>query len=154
MELRPVAYGEALVLTRALWQEMVDRYGDGDESPAHPEQFLPPYGVFLVGSLGGNDVACGGLRLRSKGIGEIKRMYVEPSARGRGLSREVLLALLAHARSVGLAEVWLETGTEQPEARRLYESAGFLPMEAYGDYKDDARSRCYRLVLRPVATDA
>jgi GNAT superfamily N-acetyltransferase len=147
MELRSVPYEEAAPLTRALWQEMVDRYGDGDESPAHPEEFLPPYGVFLVGSVEGNDVACGGLRLRSQGIGEIKRMYVEPSARGQGLSRAVLLSLLDHARSVELTEIWLETGTEQPEARGLYESAGFVPMEPYGSYQDDERSRCYRLAL-------
>lgn len=147
MNVRSAPLGEAAALTRGLWQEMVDRYGDGDESPAHPEQFLPPYGIFLVGSVDGRDVACGGLRLRSEGIGEIKRMYVDPSARGRGLSRAVLMALLDHARAVGLTEVWLETGTAQPEARRLYESAGFVPMEPYGDYKDDERSRCYRLAL-------
>ena len=147
MILRSATYGEAEALTRALYQEMVVRYGGGEESPAHPEQFLPPYGVFLLGAVDGVDVACGGLRLRSKGIGEIKRMYVEPSARGQGLSRELLQALLTHARSVGLVEVWLETGTAQPEAMALYESAGFVAMEPYGDYKDDERSRCYRLVL-------
>jgi GNAT superfamily N-acetyltransferase len=144
---RSVPYSSAAALTRALYDEMVLRYGDDEESPPHPEQFLPPYGVFFLGSLGGVSVACGGLRLRSQGIGEIKRMYVEPSARGQGLSRELLHALLAHARSVGLAEVWLETGTAQPEAMALYESSGFVAMEPYGDYKDDERSRCYRLVL-------
>ena len=147
MELRSASLGDASALTRALFEEMVVRYGDDEESPAHPEQFLPPYGVFLVGVVDGTDVACGGLRLRSEGIGEVKRMYVAPSARRHGLARQVLAALLDHARSVGLTEVWLETGTEQPEARRLYESSGFLPMEPYGDYKDDERSRCYRLVL-------
>jgi GNAT superfamily N-acetyltransferase len=147
MELRSASLSDAVSLTRALFEEMTLRYGDDEESPAHPTQFDPPYGVFLIGSVDEKDVACGGLRLRSEGIGEIKRMYVEPSARGNGLSREVLAALLSHARAVGLTEVWLETGTEQPEARRLYESSGFVPMEPYGDYKHDERSRCYRLPL-------
>ena len=147
MELRSVSYDDARPLTLALSAEMTLRYGGGEEGPAHPEQFLPPYGVFLVVTEDGTDVACGGLRLHHEGVGEVKRMYVEPGARGRGLSRLVLQALLDHAREAGLREVWLETGSEQPEARRLYESAGFEAIPPYGDYKDDERSRCYRLVL-------
>jgi GNAT superfamily N-acetyltransferase len=145
--IRAVPLAEAEALTKALWDELVDRYGDGEEGPAHPEQFLPPYGVFLVASVDGQDVACGGLRLHSGGVGEVKRMYVAPGHRGRGLARAVLEALVQHARAVGLAEVWLETGTAQPEAMALYESSGFAPMEPYGDFAEDERSRCYRLRL-------
>lgn len=149
MQLRSVPYDEARPLTLALSEEMAARYGGGEEGPAHPEQFLPRYGVFLVVTEDGRDLACGGLRLHHEGIGEVKRMYVEPAARGRGLSRVLLQALLEHARAAGLREVWLETGSEQPEARALYESVGFAPIPPYGDYKDDERSRCYRLVLEP-----
>jgi putative acetyltransferase len=74
-------------------------------------------------------------------------MYVAPSHRGQGVSRLVLRALLDHARAVGLAEVWLETGVRQPEAISLYESEGFTPIAAYGFYKENAESRCFRLVL-------
>ena len=117
-----------------------------------PSQFLPPYGVFLVLSLDDVDVACGGVRrLQEEGVfgllGEVKRMYVDPTVRGRGLSRVLLRALVSHARSVGLAQLWLETGLRQPEAMALYESEGFSPIERYGQYKDEAESRCYRLVL-------
>ncbi len=147
MELRAVPYADARPLTAALAQEMADLYGGGEEGPAHPEQFLPPYGVFLVVTVDGRDIACGGLRLHHEGVGEVKRMYVEPDSRGCGLSRRVLQALLDHARGVGLAEVWLETGSLQPQAIGLYESVGFTPLVPYGDHKDDERSRCYRLSL-------
>lgn len=147
IDLRPVPYDQARPLTLALSDEMRALYGGGEEGPAHPEQFLPPYGVFLVVTEDGRDIACGGLRLHHEGVGEVKRMYVEPAARGRGISRRVLNALLDHARAAGLSEVWLETGSLQPEACALYESVGFTPIPPYGDHKDDERSRCYRLPL-------
>jgi putative acetyltransferase len=142
-ELRQVGYDDARALVSALNAEMSQRYEDESESPADAAEFLPPYGVFLMV----DEVACGGLRLLEPGIGEVKRMYVAPSHRGQGVSRLVLRALLDHARAVGLAEVWLETGVRQPEAISLYESEGFTPIAAYGFYKENAESRCFRLVL-------
>jgi putative acetyltransferase len=81
------------------------------------------------------------------GIGEIKRMYAAPAVRGRGIARALLRALLDHARDNGLGEVWLETGTLQPEAISLYESEGFTAIEKYGYYKDEDLSRCYGIRL-------
>jgi len=145
--IRVAPFEEAQALTDALWAEMVERYGDGEPGAAHPEQFQPPYGVFLVARVDGRDVGCGGLRLHHEGVGEVKRMYVAPELRGRGVARVILQALIDHAREKGLREVWLETGTAQPEARALYESFGFTAIPPYGDYQDDERSRSYRLVL-------
>jgi len=81
------------------------------------------------------------------GTGELKRMYVVPSARGRGLSRLLLATLVDVARRRGMNELVLETGIEQPEAIGLYESSGFVPMPLFGPYAGDPRSRCYRLAL-------
>lgn len=147
MELRSVTYEQALPLVEALSAELTERYGGGPASVAHPEQFLPPYGCFLVVTVDGTDVACGGVRRLTDDVGEVKRMYVEPTARGRGLSRVVLGELVGFARSAGYRELWLETGLRQPEAMALYESAGFEPIEKYGQYKDEPESRCYRLTL-------
>ena len=137
---------------QALSDELTARYEGGPASMADPSQFLPPYGVFLVLSADGADLACGGVRrLQEDGVegllGEVKRMYVVPAARGRGLSRMLLRALVEHAREVGMAQLWLETGLRQPEAMALYESEGFAPIERYGQYKDEVESRCYRLLL-------
>jgi putative acetyltransferase len=143
MELRSVTFDDARPLTDALVHELSERYGGEGASPADGADFLPPYGVFLVAEVDGVAVACGGLRLLAPGVGEVKRMYASPAVRGRGLARHVLTALLEHARSVGLREVWLETGTLQPEAIALYESEGFTPIVSYGHYKDEPLSRCF-----------
>ncbi|HUR12851.1 MAG TPA: GNAT family N-acetyltransferase [Mycobacteriales bacterium] len=147
MELRSVTYEQALPLVDALSSELTIRYGGGPASVADPSDFVPPYGRFFVVTVDGQDVACGGVRRLTDEIGEVKRMYVEPSARGRGLSRLVLSELVAFARSAGYRFLWLETGLRQPEAIALYESAGFAPIDKYGQYKDEPESRCYSLAL-------
>ncbi len=148
MDLRPVAFAEAGGLTDAMVEEMKALYEDDEgASPAASDDFLPPVGVFLVGAVGGLDVACGGLRPLSAGLGEIKRMYVDPAHRGRGHSRTVLRGLVAHAREVGLHEVWLETGTRQPAAIGLYVAEGFTPIPPFGYYIDHPETLCYALAL-------
>lgn len=140
-------YEAAHLLTDALEAELTARYGDGGASPVDGTDFLAPYGVFLVAAVDGVAVACGGLRLHQGGIGEVKRMYTAPAARGKGVARLLLRALVGHAGSAGLREVWLETGTLQPEAIGLYESEGFTPIAPYGYYKDEPLSRCFAVRL-------
>jgi GNAT superfamily N-acetyltransferase len=69
--------------------------------------------------------------------------------RGRGVARALLARLEQAALDDGHMAIWLETGTEQPEAIALYESSGYAPIEPYGEFADDPRSRCYAKVLRP-----
>ncbi len=71
----------------------------------------------------------------------------QPTARGRGLSRLVLDAIVEVSRARGFTALVLETGTEQPEAIGLYTAYGFVPTEVFGPYADDPRSRCFRLEL-------
>jgi len=138
---------EAARLSEAMAAEMAARYGGGGASPASASLFSTPPGVFLVAELEGRSVGCGGLCLFETGVGEVKRMYVEPEARGRGVARALLRALVAHARGTGLVRVQLETGTEQPESVALYRSEGFTPIPAYGHYRADPRSLCFALDL-------
>jgi GNAT superfamily N-acetyltransferase len=131
-------------------EEMKVLYADDEgASPAAPADFLPPHGVFLVGAVDGSDVACGGLKLLTDGVGEVKRMYVDPAHRGRGYSRVLLRALVQHARDVGLREVWLETGSRQHQAVALYESEGFAPIPPFGYWADHPETLCFALVLTP-----
>ena len=74
---------------------------------------------------------------------EIKRMFVDPARRGLGLGARMLAALEARARDEGLAVARLETGRDQPEAVRLYESAGFSRCAAFGGYPDNGLSLFY-----------
>lgn len=66
-----------------------------------------------------------------------------PAPVGRGVGRRILAYLEERAGAAGHTEVWLETGSEQPEAIALYVSAGYQPMGPYGEFKHDGRSRCF-----------
>ena len=106
-----------------------------------------PDGAFLVGSVEGLDVACGGVCRFDVETAEIRRMYVVPDRRGAGLSRRMLGALEDEARSLGYRRVRLETGVHQHEALGLYRSTGFGEIPRYGPYADDELSVCFEKSL-------
>lgn len=143
-----------LVAMRAEQQdELAAMYGRGDfvelGVPAG-EQMLATVALRLDGEV----VACGSLRDAGEhgdGYGEIKRMYVRPSARGRGLARPVLARLHEIATEAGLRRIILETGDVQTAAIRLYRSAGYRRIAAYGPYVQDPASVCYATWLVPDA---
>lgn len=122
--------GEGAALARAMRDELFELYDglvlDGPDMPkAGPEEMGPPGGTFLVGWSDGEPVCCGGVKRLPDGACEIKRMFVVPAARGQGVARALLRALEDAARGLGYATVRLDTGPEQPHARRLYESEGY-----------------------------
>ncbi len=88
-------------------------------------------------------VGCGGVVLADDaGIAtaEVKRMWADPGARGQGVGRRLLAALEAVARDEGVAVVRLETGNRQPQALRLYRTAGYVERAPFGAYADDPLS--------------
>jgi ribosomal protein S18 acetylase RimI-like enzyme len=116
--------------------------------------FEPPSGSFFVGYLeaGGErrPVTAGAWRSHddvevfgTRRTAEIKRMYVVPALRARGLARSVLAHLERTAAESGAEAMILETGTAQPEAMALYESAGYTRIPSFGYYKDEPLNRCY-----------
>jgi GNAT superfamily N-acetyltransferase len=126
-------------LIAAVQQEYVTRYGGPDDSPVDPSEFAPPHGCFVIAYDGTDAVASGGLRPAEgwaigDGAMEIKRMYVRPEWRGRGLSRVVLADLEQRARDLGATRIVLETGEKQPEAIRLYETSGYERIDGFGHY--------------------
>jgi ribosomal protein S18 acetylase RimI-like enzyme len=90
---------------------------------------------------------CGGVLAVGSEYAEIKRMYVRPAFRGRGLGRRMLDHLVAHAQAGGLSVIRLETGIHQHEAIALYEHRGFRQIPPFGPYTDDPLSRCYEKVV-------
>lgn len=78
---------------------------------------------------------------------EIKRMYVDPRLRGRGIAATVLRELEEWARELGITRTILETGKRQPEAIRLYEKNGYLRMPNYGPYIGVENSVCFEKSL-------
>jgi len=128
----PAGESPASDLVAAMVAEMTLLYGpiDGRDMPsATPADFAPPHGTFLVGfDDTGTAVCAGGVKRLADWAAEIKRMYVVPAARGRGLARELLRALEDAARDLGYGTVRLDTGPHQAHAQALYESAGYRPV--------------------------
>ncbi len=125
-------------------EELVARYGrlDDTELGLTPAMFDPPAGAFLVARVArAAGVApdhtrlepVGGVGLRTigdstrtrPGTGEVKRLWVDPECRGRGLGRALMTALEETARDLGLVELELATGDRQPEAVALYVATGW-----------------------------
>lgn len=138
MEIRVVAYDhpDASTLVAEIQQEYVVRYGGPDGTLVDPAEFAPPLGLFLIGYLDGVPVACGGWRVHDDDSAEVKRMYVAPSARGRGLARAMLAELELTAKRSGYRRLILETGRKQPEAVALYRSSGYTDVPKFGYYAD------------------
>jgi len=109
-------------------------------------------GVFLVLRLGRRPAACGAIRMRSPSEAEVKRMYVVPSARGRGLSRMLLAELETRARTLGARRIVLETGDRQVAALGLYESAGYSRIPCFGEYVVSSSSICLGKALADQPT--
>ncbi len=159
MQIRRVAFTDpdAQLLVAEVQAEYVTLYGGPDNTPLDPTMFDAPSGAFFVAYVGGAPAAMGGWRLRPDVVrlegrlsAEIKRMYVAPSGRRRGLARAVLAHLEETARDAGADVIVLETGTAQPEAIALYESSGYEPVEKFGHYSWSPKSRCYgKRLLQP-----
>jgi len=156
LEIVRVGYGhpDATLLVDEVQAEYVVRYGGPDHTPLDPMMFEPPLGSFYVGYLDlqhrRTPVATGAWRFHddveafgTTRVAEIKRMYVVPAARARGLARAMLAHLERTASEGGAEAMVLETGTAQPEAVGLYESSGFTPIPSFGYYKDEPLNRCY-----------
>ncbi|SCL66472.1 GNAT family N-acetyltransferase [Micromonospora peucetia] len=147
IESRPVTDPEIDALVIAQQRELREADGglDGQATVTHD-------GIrYLVVVADGRAVACGGIQAFDAVTGEVKRMYVHPAYRGRGLARQLLTALEELAFQQGYAEVRLETGTYLPAARGLYTSSGYEPIPVYGEYVGNPYSVCFAKRLRVPA---
>ena len=147
-----VAFGDPAVreLVAQVQAEYVVRYGGPDDTPLADGVLDPPHGRFFLARIDDSPVAMGGWRwrpdVRPWGLSpaaEVKRMYVAPAARRRGVARAVLDRLEDSAREAGAAVIVLETGTAQPEAIALYTGQGYQRVEAFGHYAWSPRSRYF-----------
>jgi GNAT superfamily N-acetyltransferase len=137
--------------------------GDPDEpdtasllrrNEAHSYSLYPPEGVhmlpsdalsasnvhFVVARDAGSLLGCGAAVLLGEGCAEIKRMFVDPAARRRGVASAILAALEEFARLHGVTRLLLETGPRQPEAIALYRRFGYRERGPFGGYREDPSS--------------
>ena len=84
-------------------------------------------------------IGCGGFWMHDRYV-EIKRIYVDPTARGLGLSKKLMVVIEDAARALGFKIARLETGIYQPEALGLYKAIGYVERLPFGDYKLDPLS--------------
>lgn len=122
------------------YAELAERFGFAPPSgPDDPAAFAPPDGIFLIVRQGDRPVGCAGLRRLDGSTAEIKRMWIDPTVRGRGLARRLLDALEDTARATGRTRVVLDTNSALREAIALYERAGYRRVERYNDNPDAER---------------
>lgn len=140
LEFRParVDEGDGALMAQAMREEIAVIYPgldlDGEHMPkAGPAELGPPGGAFLVGYLDGRPVCCGGVKRLPDGACELKKMFVLPDHRGRGLARAMLAALEDTARELGYTIARLDTGPRQLSARHIYETAGYEPIHNFNE---------------------
>jgi putative acetyltransferase len=95
---------------------------------------------FFVARSGPTLFGCVALVAAADGTAEIKRMFVDPAARGLKIGRLLMQALEAHGRERGFSAIRLETGISQPEALGLYRACGYAEIGPFGSYAADPLS--------------
>lgn len=125
---------------RALTQyfaELADRFPEGFDADAAlaeaVEAYNPPQGLFVVAGDPEHPDACGGVSFLDESRGEIKRMWVSPACRGRGVASQLLAFLEDAIRESGRGTAVLDTNRVLTEAVALYERRGYEPTERYND---------------------
>jgi GNAT superfamily N-acetyltransferase len=104
---------------------------------------LPEIETVVVAYIGKVAIGCGCFKPYDSQTAEIKRMYVKPENRGKGLSKQILTELENWAQESGYSKLYLETGLKQPEAIGLYSKNGYLRIDNYGQYAGMPNSVCF-----------
>ena len=135
-------------LVDALTAELAESEYTEDETFGYSAEQLEESGVHLVGArLDGVLVGIGGVELQDDGYAELKRMYVDPGCRGRGIADAIMTALVEHAVANGVTTLRLETGDKQHAAMGFYARHGFVVVDRFPPYEDSATSVCMARVL-------
>jgi GNAT superfamily N-acetyltransferase len=131
-----LASADAARLIRALNVELEATFPEpsANHFSLSGEQVESGNGAFLVAYLDNVAVGCGAVRRLDAVTAELKRMYVDPSVRGRGVGRALVEALEREARRLGVTKVVLETGTRLTRAMKLYETMGYAHIPLFGEY--------------------
>jgi carbonic anhydrase len=102
-----------------------------EEMASLPGAYSPPTGRLFFAELDGRPAGCIGIRAATEGVCEMKRLYVEPESRGSGVGRELALAAIKAAKSLGYRKVMLDTLPAMRIAVKLYRELGFKEAPAY-----------------------
>ena len=133
----PCKSAEAQACLNGYFAELARRFPSGfdpDKSvSADPEEMQPPRGCFLLVRAGERPRGCGAVKTIAEGVGEVKRMWIHPELRGRGVGRRLLTALEDEARALGFHTLRLDTSRHLQEALALYRTAGYSEIGSYNE---------------------
>jgi ribosomal protein S18 acetylase RimI-like enzyme len=136
--IRDALFPDDLGVVRELFREYADRLGVdlcfqgfAAELDALPGKYAPPGGRLFLAACDGETAGCVALRPISDSVGEMKRLYVCPAFRGRGVGRALVDRVIAEAQAIGYRRLQLDTLPAMAEAIRLYESLGFRDIPPY-----------------------
>ncbi len=142
IQIHPVRTPQELTAIRELFEEYVASLhldlsfqNFDDELTGLPGKYAPPAGELLLARTSdGLPIGCVGLRpFHEQGACEMKRLYVRPSARGAGVGRALITAVLHAGRAAGYREILLDTLASMREAVAMYSSFGFQEIASYND---------------------
>lgn len=126
----------------------LDRYlafMDGDEHDFYAQyNKVDLIKEVVVAYQDGKPVGCGAIKKYADGQAEVKRMYVDPEFRGRGIAKRILDELEQWAAELGFSACILETGKRQVEAVNLYQNCGYSVIKNYGQYENVENSVCMK----------
>lgn len=118
-------------------RELDARFDSGFEAarslPAEPDELRPPRGLLLVATVRGRPIGCGAVKLHGAEPAELKRMWVDPEARGLGVGARLLAELEARAAERGATAARLETNRALSEAIALYRARGYTEVAPFND---------------------
>lgn len=140
---------DAIALIGELQEHLESLYPPESRHGFSVRKLIEQQVAFFVLRVDGAPAGCGGIKLFAEAVpafGELKRMYVRPALRGRGLGERLVECLAAYAGEHGIARLRLETGIHRHAALRLYERVGFRRIAPFPPYRDDPLSRCYERV--------
>jgi putative acetyltransferase len=127
--------GDARALIEELDAELAVGYEPHQCHGLSIEKLFRPHIAFFIARENGEPVGCGGIAFED-GFAELKRMYVRPSWRGKGVVQAILARLEQEARDRNATRLTLETGDVLHAAMKVYRRAGFTPCPPFGHYKD------------------
>ncbi len=142
IESRPALDPELAALVTAQQRELAEA-GAGTGKIFEPHDDVE----YLIGVVNSRAVACAAWQALEEGVAELLRMYVRPAFRGRGLARQMIVAVEEEALAMGRPVIRLETGVYLPAAIALYQSSGYRQIPAFGGYVGKSSSVCFEKKL-------
>jgi putative acetyltransferase len=130
---------QATALLKASHALMQSLFSEEDNHFLSIDELCTPDIQFFVAKEGDTTLGC--VALANKGAyGEIKSMFVDPAARGKGIAHKLMTKLDEAARAQGLSAIKLETGDKLNEAHSLYRAHGFVDCGPFGNYEANSSS--------------